>query len=91
MTRNIRNQSRRKVERFLLRVAEAVSVDPEVMDGAPLFRGTTVPIQTLLDRLEVGDSLDAFLADCPAVSRDQAVRFLQLAGEAVVVALDTDS
>jgi uncharacterized protein (DUF433 family) len=91
MTREIRNQSRRKVERFLLMVAEAVTVDPEVMGGAPLFRGTTVPVQALLDRLDAGDTLDVFLAGNPTVSREQAVRFLKLAGEAVVVALDPDS
>ena len=72
-------------------VDEVVSVDPEVMSGAPVFRGTRVPIQTLLDHLEAGDSLEAFLADFPTVSREQAQRFLELAGHAVVAALDADT
>lgn len=72
-------------------VDEVVSVDRDVMSGAPVFRGTRVPIQTLLDHLEAGDSLDVFLADFPTVSREQAVRFLELAGEAVVTALHADS
>lgn len=65
-----------------------VAVDPEVMSGTPVFRGTRVPIQTLLDHLEAGESLEVFLANFPTVSRQQAVRFLELAGEAVVAALD---
>lgn len=69
-------------------VKAVVSVDPEVMSGAPVFRGTRVPIQTLLDHLEAGESLEVFLADFPTVSRQQAVRLLELAGEAVVAALN---
>lgn len=72
-------------------VAEVVSVNPEVMSGAPVFRGTRVLVQTLLDHLEAGDSLEVFLSDFPTVSREQAVRFLELAGEAVLSALDADS
>lgn len=75
----------------LRRVDEVVSVDPEVMSGVPVFRGTRVPIQTLLDHLEAGDSLKVFLDDFPTVSREQAIRFLELAGEAVITALDADS
>lgn len=72
-------------------VDEVVSVDPEVMSGAPVFRGTRVPIQTLLDHLEAGDPLEVFLKDFPTVSREIAIRFLELAGEAVVTALHADS
>jgi uncharacterized protein (DUF433 family) len=72
-------------------VAEVVSIDPEVMSGAPVFRGTRVPIQTLLDHLEAGDSLEVFLADFPTVPREQAVRFIELAGQAVLSALNSDS
>ena len=63
----------------------------EVMSGAPVFRGTRVPIQTLLDHLEGGDSLEVFLTDFPTVSREQAPRFLELAGRAVIAALDADT
>ena len=72
-------------------VDEVVSVDPDVMSGAPVFRGTRVPIQTLLDHLEAGDSLEVFLADFPTVSRQQAQRLLELAGQAVVSSLHADS
>lgn len=60
------------------------------MSGAPVFRGTRVPIQTLLDHLEAGDSLETFLDDFPTVSRDQAVRFLELASNAALTGLDAD-
>lgn len=75
----------------LRNVDEVVSIDREVMSGAPVFRGTRVPIQTLLDHLESGASLEVFLDDFPTVPREQAIRFLELAGEAVVATLHADS
>lgn len=65
-------------------------MNPRVMSGAPVFRGTRVPIQTLLDHLEAGDALETFLDDFPTVAREQAVRFLELAGDAVLTDLDAD-
>ncbi|MGB8643861.1 MAG: DUF433 domain-containing protein [Anaerolineae bacterium] len=53
----------------------------EVLGGTPVFRGTRVPVQTLIDYLEGGDSLDQFLDDFPTVSRDQALQVLELAKE----------
>ena len=67
-----------------------MTVSPRVMSGAPVFRGTRVPIQTLLDHLEGGDSLEVFLDSFPTVSREQAVRFLELAGDAALAGLDAD-
>jgi uncharacterized protein (DUF433 family) len=55
--------------------------DPEIMGGTPVFVGTRVPVQTLLDYLEAGDPLDEFLADFPSVSREQVVAVLELAKE----------
>lgn len=54
-----------------------VSRDPEIMGGAAVFRGTRVPVQTLLDYLEAGDSIDEFLTGFPSVTREQVVAFLQ--------------
>ena len=56
-----------------------VSASPEVMSGAPVFPGTRVPVQTLLEYLEAGDSIDDFLAGFPSVSRSQVVAFLERA------------
>ena len=56
---------------------EAVTRDPEVMHGTPVFRGTRVPIQTLFDYLEGGDSLDDFLEGFPTVQRELAIQVLE--------------
>ena len=53
--------------------------DPDILGGTPVFVGTRVPAQTLLDYLEAGRSLDEFLDDFPTVSRDQAVAALEQA------------
>jgi uncharacterized protein (DUF433 family) len=55
--------------------------DPEIMGGTPVFVDTRVPVQTLLDYLEAGDTLDEFLDNFPSVSRDKAVAVLELAKE----------
>jgi uncharacterized protein (DUF433 family) len=53
-----------------------VHSDPEIMGGTPVFRGTRVPVQTLLDYLEAGHSLAEFLDDFPSVTREQAIAVL---------------
>ena len=53
----------------------------DVMGGTPVFCGTRVPIQTLLDYLEAGDSIDEFLEGFPSVSRKQVIDFLEDATE----------
>lgn len=62
-----------------------VSRNPEVMSGSPVFTGTRVPVQTLLDYLEGGESIDDFLAGFPAVTRAQVVAFLE-EGKTLLVA-----
>ncbi|CAN5540724.1 hypothetical protein BH24GEM3_BH24GEM3_24510 [soil metagenome] len=57
---------------------------PEILSGTPVFIGTRVPVRTLLDYLEGGDTLDDFLKDFPGVSREQAVQFLEQAAEALL-------
>ena len=57
---------------------------PEVLGGTPVFQGTRVPVQTLLDYLEGGDTLDEFLDGFPGVSREQAVAFLEMAKDALL-------
>jgi uncharacterized protein (DUF433 family) len=61
-----------------------VHCDPEILGGTPVFIGTRVPIRTLLDYLEAGDSLQEFLEDFPTVTRDQAVGALRLARQMLV-------
>jgi uncharacterized protein (DUF433 family) len=54
------------------------------MGGTPVFSGTRVPVQTLLDYLEAGDGIDEFLSGFPSVARAQVVAFLERAAELVV-------
>ena len=56
---------------------------PEILGGTPVFVGTRVPVQNLIDCLEAGDSLDDFLNSFPTVTRDQAVAALEMAREAL--------
>lgn len=58
--------------------------DPEILGGTPVFRGTRVPFQNLLDYLEGGDTLDEFLDDFPSVTREAAVAALEHAKALVV-------
>jgi uncharacterized protein (DUF433 family) len=53
--------------------------DQDILGGTPVFRGTRVPFQALLDYLEGGQTLDEFLDDFPTVSKDAAVEALELA------------
>jgi uncharacterized protein (DUF433 family) len=59
--------------------------DPEILSGQPVFRGTRVPFQALLDYLEGGDTLDEFLEQYPGVTRKQAIAALEEA-KALVLA-----
>jgi uncharacterized protein (DUF433 family) len=63
-----------------------ISRSQDVMGGTPVFTGTRVPVQTLLDYLESGDSIDEFLAGFPSVSRDQVINFLEQAKDRLVAA-----
>ena len=56
---------------------------PEILGGTPVFVGTRVPLQNLIDYLAAGDTLDEFLDQFPSVSREQAVAALELAREAL--------
>jgi uncharacterized protein (DUF433 family) len=61
-----------------------VSISPEILSGVPVFPGTRVPVQTLLDYLEAGDSINEFLSGFPSVSRLQVVAFLERAASLAV-------
>lgn len=61
-----------------------ISTSPERLGGAPVFAGTRVPVQTLIEYLEAGHPLDQFLDDFPSVTRDHAVAVLELAKQALL-------
>jgi uncharacterized protein (DUF433 family) len=60
---------------------------PEIMSGTPVFVGTRVPVQALLDYLESGDTIESFLDGFPSVTREQAVAFLDRAARAYLANL----
>lgn len=65
------------------RSRSVVHSDPKILGGAPVFRGTRVPVQALFDYVEVGDPLERFLDHFPSVTRDQAVGALEEAARLV--------
>jgi uncharacterized protein (DUF433 family) len=60
---------------------DVININPEIMGGTPVFKGTRVPIETLFDHLESGITIDAFLDDYPTVSKEQVVQVLELVGQ----------
>jgi uncharacterized protein (DUF433 family) len=71
-----------------MNIAVLVSIDPDIMSGTPVFAGTRVPVQSLLDHILAGDSLDYFLQGFPTVTRQQAQAFLDLAFHKIMVEVD---
>ena len=65
-------------------LSEIVHSDPETLGGTPVFIGTRVPLQSLFDYLEGGDTLDEFLHQFPSVRRAQAIAALELARATLV-------
>jgi len=66
------------------RLDQIVWVDPGRMSGSPCFRGTRVPVQTLIDHIEGNATLEQFLEGFPSVTRDQAIQFIELAKESLL-------
>jgi uncharacterized protein (DUF433 family) len=63
-----------------------VSRNPQVMSGAVVFSGTRVPVQTLVDYLEAGESIDDFLEGFPSVTREHVIAFLEEAKDRMIEA-----
>ena len=68
----------------MLSHSSIISVSPEIMGGTPVFAGTRVPVQTLLDYLKAGESIDDFLDGFPTVTREQVIALLEEAGKQVI-------
>jgi uncharacterized protein (DUF433 family) len=68
----------------MIATAHVVHSDPDILGGALVFIGTRVPVRTLLDYLEGGDSIKEFLEDFPSVTRAQAVAALEIAKQMLV-------
>lgn len=61
--------------------AYVIHINPEILGGTPVFRGTRVPIETLFDHLKSGITIEEFLDDFPSVNREQVTQVLELVGQ----------
>ena len=64
-----------------MELQDIIDIDPDILSGQPVFKGTRVPIESLFDHLEAGISLGDFLEDFPTVNKQQAVVILEIAGK----------
>ena len=69
---------------MMIQLDRIVNRDPEILGGIPVFLGTRVPIRSLFDYIEAGDTLDEFLRQFPSVRRERAIGLLDLARDAVL-------
>jgi len=60
-----------------MKAKSVIQSDPEILGGTPVFAGTRVPVQSLFDHLEAGDSIDDFLEGFPSVKRTQTIAVLE--------------
>jgi len=65
-------------------LSQIVHCDPDILGGTPVFVGTRVPVQSLFDYLEGGETLDEFLHQFPSVKRELAIAALDLARESLL-------
>jgi uncharacterized protein (DUF433 family) len=68
-------------------VNEIISVSPEIMGGTPVFAGTRVPVQTFVEYIKAGESLESFLEGFPTVKREQLLAFLDEATDLVLASV----
>lgn len=64
-----------------MNIQDLISIDPELLSGQPVFKGTRVPVESLFDHLESGLSLDEFLEDFPSVTKERAIAVLDIANK----------
>jgi uncharacterized protein (DUF433 family) len=69
----------------MVKAANVIHSDPEILGGTPVFVGTRVPVEALFDYLEGGETLDEFLRQFPSVDRDQAIAALDQARESILL------
>ena len=67
-----------------MRHEEIIQLNPEILGGVPVFTGTRVPVRSLFDHLEAGDSIDDFLEGFPSVRREQVIALLEVSQERVL-------
>ena len=68
----------------MTQLGRIVTTDPDILGGTPVFAGTRVPLHSLFDYLEGGETLDEFLDQFPSVTRDQAITALAMARDSLL-------
>jgi uncharacterized protein (DUF433 family) len=68
----------------MTQLSQVLHSDPGILGGTPVFVGTRVPVQSLFDYLEGGETLDEFLRQFPSVKREQAIAALDLARDSLL-------
>lgn len=58
-------------------MSDIINIDPEIMGGTPVFKGTRVPVQTLFDYIEGEETIEEFLDDFPTVTKEQVIQLLE--------------
>ncbi|MGH7828938.1 MAG: DUF433 domain-containing protein [Candidatus Binatia bacterium] len=69
--------------------SKVINSDPKIMGGTPVFRGTRVSVQTLIDYLEAGETISDFLVGFPTVTKEQVIAFLEEAKEKMLADLQS--
>lgn len=70
---------------------EVVWINPDRVSGEPCFKGTRVPVQALIDHIEGNSTLEDFLRGFPSVSREQAIRFIELAKDNLLACVSSST
>jgi len=74
-----------------MRTSGTIQSSPGILGGIPVFTGTRVPFQTLIDYIEQGETLDKFLEDFPSVTREQAIAAIDLAKDSLLMRVHENS
>ena len=70
---------------------DLITIDPETLGGTPVFKGTRGPVETVFWHLDKGIGLEVFLDDFPSVTREQALRVIELAGRQFIESLEHEA
>jgi uncharacterized protein (DUF433 family) len=65
----------------MLNLKDSIIISSEILGGQPVFKGTRVPVESLFDYLEAGETLDSFLEEFPTVSKEHAIVVLEVAAQ----------
>jgi uncharacterized protein (DUF433 family) len=65
----------------MMDIKNHINIDPEILGGQPVFKGTRVPVESLFDHLENGITINEFLDDFPGVSKEQVVAVIEIASK----------